>query len=738
MLPYWPDSEISATQIQSLYEAEKHKGPRLFLKTGLGGLAPEIRQQIYNKLLAIPPAYVGRDYRARETRAPDRSPISLATFVDLKESCLTVLQTCRQIYIEAFPTFYAGKSYYLANSRDFATCFRYGGYLKIVPYLFRLDTITSLCLKDLVINRLKWSPQQIDHLMSRLHTFNRVALETERTDELDSKLTLVDLEQMKSLRKICLCMRVGQEWEYLRFLFNIRGLRRGVIEFLDNFHWAIRSQNASGDDWSLQYSAFPNFSYKRGKNFEILEYHVFIQREVLDIDSRASDLVKGDERWVEVDIGSRNYEEMMPERQHPPDVIPNYVSENQQTPPIGEGIDPPTDDGSDRGSESLQGSLYGEEDGSQMDRESDHESEDLQGQSDGAEDDTHRENDNDQYQQPGDLQGQPDGDYDGAKADEEPDQESGYPENLADGDDHNAQAESDPNQESETSQTPPDEDYTLVSIVSIPKGELEDPQGLLNTEDRNASAAAESNQELEGSVQLVNDKPSYVQAETGPPRIPTIVPEGGNKNDLEAQPGEKTSATTELSSRLRYDNYRDAKTQTESVDSECGNADTQTELGMLAKDLRGDNQVATVPPQEVFMPDQGAVSEPKVPGRQRVPTHRKLKPVEEPRGSAISQPGKTISGKSPQKTLNSPILEKPKARLASVDDSTPTSKRQCLLTSHTKCYLYGCVRAAALMLALSLFYVVLYAKRENALGQLLALMLFILLCFVVPILESDS
>lgn len=726
MVSYWPDSETSAAQIQSLYEAEQQAGPGPFVKSGLGGLAPEIRQQIYNNLLAIPPPYAGRDYRARETQILDKSPISLATFVDLRASCLVILQVCRQIYVEAFPTFYAAKSYYLANPRDLARFFKYGGYrgyLKRGPQLCRVDTITSLCLMNLVIHRPRWTPDQIDQLMSRPHhTFDREALETEWINELDPKLILVDLDEMKSLRKICLCMRVGQEWEYLRFLFNISGLTRGVIEFGDNFHWAICSQSLSGGDWNLQYSAFPNGSYRKGKNFEKLDYRdVNIQGEVLNIDSRASDLVGDDDRWVEVDIGSRNYEEMWPDWQHAPGVVPGHGSENEERLPGGEDTDFSTDDGSDHESEDLQEVLDGEEDGTQAEREPDQESDDPQGQPEEGENGTQTDNLDEQGQEFRDLQGQPDREYKGAQSDEEPveepDEESGYRENLADGDDHNAQAGSDANRMLGTAQGPPD--Y----------------QRLLITKDRNASIASQSNQEPESSVELVNDKTTYVQAETDPPRMPAIVPEEGNKDDLEAEPREKTLLTTDLSSRLGYENHRYAPTQTISVDSENCYAEPQTEPGELEKDLQEEMQTATAPTQEGVLPDQGAVHQPEVRDGQRVSAHPQLKPVNEPQGSTISQLEKKMATKLPQKVLNSPIPEKSKTSLATVDDSTAKTKRQFLLNSHTKLYLYRCVRVAALMFALSFLYVVLYTEWENTLGQLLALMLFILLSFVAMSLE---
>ena len=98
-------------------------------------------------------------------------------------------------------------------------------------------------------------------------------------------------------------MRVGQELEYLRFLFRIKGLRHGFVNFVDNSHWTIRSQSILGDEWQLQYAYAGIRDLPMG--FQRLYDFGHFHREVLDIDSRASDLNEGDERWVEVDIGTR-------------------------------------------------------------------------------------------------------------------------------------------------------------------------------------------------------------------------------------------------------------------------------------------------------------------------------------------------------------------------------------------------------------------------------------------------
>ncbi len=95
-MPFWPDPEMTAEQIQSLYDASKPV-LRPFLETGFGRLAPEIRAIIFTNLLATPPPCGGRDFRLEQESMVTRAPISLLKFVDLKASCLAALQICRQI-----------------------------------------------------------------------------------------------------------------------------------------------------------------------------------------------------------------------------------------------------------------------------------------------------------------------------------------------------------------------------------------------------------------------------------------------------------------------------------------------------------------------------------------------------------------------------------------------------------------------------------------------------------------
>ena len=757
MCSHWPHRDTTATDLRNMYvciilyleaEAEsisRNLKTKPFLETNLGRLPPEIRGMIFINLLATPPQYSGRDFRVKQVPTAGQSPLSLTTFVDLRASCFAALQTCRQVYLEAFPIFYASKSYYFANSQDLAIFFKLGRRTRIGLRFFRVDTITSLCLKNLVVNKLKWTPRQVDDLISNVPTFNRATLEAERITELDSKLIFADLEEMKCLRKICLCMCVGQELLYLRFLFGIKGLKRGVIGFVDNHHWTIRSQSVLEDIWSLQYTPFPVGFYRRGKDFEMLDYEVVrIQGEVLDIDSRASDLVEGDERWVEVEIGSRDYEEVLPpppQQQHTSVNVPAPVSETQLGIADGEGDGSPTNEGSIHETEHQQEYLNRDLEGTQTDNESDHESDEPYEQPDGEGDST--QIDSEQDQEPANLRHQPDEDKDGSRTENVLAEESEYAQGLADGQDTNAQAGSNSNKVSGSPQGPANEDRASTSNET----ETENLAAPLRTEDGNTPIISESDQGLENSIDLSGGRATYDQKETDHPRMPETTLEIGNEIVLEYKPTETIQAETELALDFPSPEYgyRDAQTQTEPVNSRYRNAETQTELRERATEVQKESQVATALTPKNLKPDQDTVEQPKGRGRKWGPAQPDLKAFGKPQDSAKSQPEKIFAAKSdshnkaspapqrsPQKSIISPLPQKQETFLATTKKTaTLRTARKSLPTSHTTLHLHGLIRAAAFMLALFVLYLLFYAELENMLGQILALLLFVLLFFVV-------
>ena len=572
-----------------------------FLETGLGSLAPEIRQSIFKNLLAVPPPYAGRDFRAEHVPIGSQPPNSLTAFVDLKASQLNILETCRQVYTEAFPLLYARKAYYIANAQDFKTFFELGGYWEVGPLQFRFDTITCLCLSDLVIMKPKWGSQLLHRVMYDGHT----PLEARQTYKIDYGLDFEDLDKMKSLRKICLCMHVGQESKYHGLLFSIPGLRRGVIEIVDDFNWTIRSQSELEDDWNLQYAAFGYRSYLKGRNFEDLDYgDIEIQRKILDVNSRASNLVEGDERWVEVTIGERNYEELKPPykpRSHP---ALNVALEDEQVERNGEAAEVLMDDDSDQMPEILEAPLIFEEVDAQTDRGADRESDDLQGQP--------------------------------AWEENQPDLEPSYPQKLTNSDVYNAQAAFDTNTGSGDIGLSPNEGRISTRTNTISEDGSEDLYVQLRVGARNAQILAESNQTLNGSAVVPDDEDKSLQEGTDASYTPTTISSLDSPSDIKPQIGEGAQATTNSTPTVPLRSYRDAQTQTESAEPKNYNAETQTEPMEFTKILRGKEQA------------KSSSLRFSLKGEDARDHHKLLKPIlpQESQRSALLLSGSTIAAQS--------------------------------------------------------------------------------------------
>ena len=675
-----------STKVQRLHKEAENIPNSLtqkpFLETGLGGLAPEIREQIFINLLGVPPPFGGRDFRAEQTSGTEEAPISLTTFVDVKKSHFAILQTCRQLYTEAFPKFYASKSYYLASAQDLVILSKYPRF----ESPFRLDTINSLCLKNFVVNRPRWDQQQIDSLIAEHPTLDREELQAERINRIEEQPFRMKCEKLRSLRKICLCMRVGEEWEYLKFLFNIDGLKRGVIEFVDDFHWIIRSQSLSANDWKLQYTPFTAGFYRRGKNFEWLNYHeVEIQGEVLNIDSRASDLVEGDERWVEVDIGARNYEERYPESAYLPPLTPDQVSEDEESIPVEEVTDLLIDDASIRSSEQVQGPGDWEADETSAGNES-------------IQDSTVQQKWLDWEDNDGEL-------------DQELEQGSSYPQSLASVDENNAQANSDTNKESEALEESPSNNYIDVLTENIPteaSGEIQVPV-IMDGCNGSTTFESQSLQEMDHLDLSSHDEDTFVRPTSGCSRDLTTVPEAMSPDNMEPQHEDRTHATTKVSSEIRGQNYRDAQTQTDPEKHSVYNPKFEVEPEKLGKALQGAKKLTALPPQQGILHGESA----EIGQETLQAVLAKLRSAGLQKRSNCTLPVNS--------ELSSATLDK-----SSVLHAKPLS----LPASSIEAASYKCLRLAAFLLALYLFYRVLFAKAGHTPDQVVGLLLSIAALFV--------
>ena len=267
-----------------------------FLQTHFGNLPTETREKVFINLLATPPPHAGRE---------------VLVSYHLKASHIAVLQTCRQVYLEAFEVFYGRKSYYTANARELVHILNFGCQDSLLCDNFRCEEITSLCVKDLMVKKhtppssmpdllfLRWaqffSPRTRARLIDTAYpTFNHNRFHG------NVEIALRNLKNWRSLSKICLCMRVGEELQYIRFLFAIPGLERGQVNFLDDHRWVAHLQPQDRDRKTLFACchSWPNYIDEVDVTFG----QIMNDLENLYTACGASKLREGDERYVEVDV----------------------------------------------------------------------------------------------------------------------------------------------------------------------------------------------------------------------------------------------------------------------------------------------------------------------------------------------------------------------------------------------------------------------------------------------------
>ncbi|KAM0798122.1 hypothetical protein BDR22DRAFT_823677 [Usnea florida] len=273
-----------------------------FLKTGLGKLPPEIRKMIFINLLATPPPYAGHDF-AINSAGPKNSASVPKKFIHIRASWHQVTRTCRQIHLEAYPLFFASESYYLANPQELKRCLREGVSYRITAPAIRHYTITTLCLEGFITCSPLYTNDEIDKILSNHLSRGRTRqqLEAETFKAVDD-IARDRLAALPNLKTVGLRIRVGEEMIYVNLMYGVSGMRRGLVEFVDQSHWLIRNQHPN-DVWRIQYACFTLADYGTDKNMEEIPYdRLRIEREVTDIDSRAPGLQEGDERYVEVQI----------------------------------------------------------------------------------------------------------------------------------------------------------------------------------------------------------------------------------------------------------------------------------------------------------------------------------------------------------------------------------------------------------------------------------------------------
>lgn len=152
----------------------------------------------------------------------------------------------------------------------------------------------------------KWyTKKEVDRICSDPHyhrEYRQTRQQLEARTYKSNRLNFIDPVPLKSLKRVSLCMRVGEEMEYIEILYWLTGIRKGLVEFLCATHWLIRPQRVE-DVWRIQYACFHGEDWEKGRNDEKIPFLLVHDEEtVTHNNSRAPGLKEFDERYVEVEV----------------------------------------------------------------------------------------------------------------------------------------------------------------------------------------------------------------------------------------------------------------------------------------------------------------------------------------------------------------------------------------------------------------------------------------------------
>ena len=237
-----------------------HPNPKPFLETAFGKLPPDIRVYIFRDVLTVgslSPLKDGISVRNRMTRTAPASPergadTKLGVVPAKPASCLALLQTCRQIYLETSLSFYALNAFHLSGPQQMHAFLQHLGPV-------RCDELRSLHLEDMLVpDEPVFTPDMMDFRSEG--RWDDDALDspaTGRPDMVhpDTKTALRWINARGRLRKLYLHIRPSQTLEYIKLCTQLPGCERSEIAFESPSQWAVMAPSPvwNGRSW---FSAF--------------------------------------------------------------------------------------------------------------------------------------------------------------------------------------------------------------------------------------------------------------------------------------------------------------------------------------------------------------------------------------------------------------------------------------------------------------------------------------------------
>lgn len=259
--------------------------PRPFLRTHLGKLPPEIREEIWGYVISsLGECAIEANAQEPQALTDAMSSVALSEApppsTQNEVSCPALLQVCRVVYQEAKHIYYATTMFQFTDPSSLIT------FLKGIGIEQR-SAITVLRLGGLTSKRHHYTEERLDEYCRNgiIRADNRdiFASMTMTCEHPKAKEAISYLKECEHLKTIYVDMKVGQELQHILFLCHLYGHGKTVVDFPDTFHWTVRWAPQEWEEWRHNHS-----------------------ERARPQGSEWGDDIRGNDRFIEVDVGLVN------------------------------------------------------------------------------------------------------------------------------------------------------------------------------------------------------------------------------------------------------------------------------------------------------------------------------------------------------------------------------------------------------------------------------------------------
>ena len=239
----------SRAQREAVFEAaERLRALEPCITIPLLELPAEIRLIIYEYALTSQSPITPRlKKRARKAQSKEAQADAAKSSAPANASSLALLQTCRLVFREARPVYYASNSFRFTSAKDLLDFLSH-----VRPYL--LKELRKLHIEGLLTFKPLFEKEDLERLRrqgSSDATCQRLgAMRTASLGD-DAVAATIQLRQCKRLHRIHFVMGSRDEKHHIMWLLRMTRFTRTIVDLVDHSHWALRlaTSAASAGEW---------------------------------------------------------------------------------------------------------------------------------------------------------------------------------------------------------------------------------------------------------------------------------------------------------------------------------------------------------------------------------------------------------------------------------------------------------------------------------------------------------